>query len=299
MWTDATIVPPEELPQQQRVSRFDIAITSMRVHELGVQRWLNQRFLVAEGYPMPVLFTKPMSAYADFKQHWSAPNSVFSYLLEAKDREGRPLYQPHPAAPSYPLLTVNRQSWQYSAARSFSSHWWRHAGWPTVSSNVKLRDLGQVYQSRMPQAWDYRLQLDHYANRPDGQAYFIHELQQGFFPSAGSPNTWIRMVYPGVSGAKLVRVVLDGDIQDLTEEDPADNRRIYRTTVTLVVEGWVPDPNYLNVPAFWTMATNATAVAPAELEANYQILLQQDLRPLTGTGENGIVNSATNTPPSD
>ena len=220
---------------------------------------------------MPVIFTKPMAAYADFTELWRQPNGVFSYLLNLKDSEGRPLYQPHPSPPIYPLLTVNRKSWGLAQQRNFGSQWNRRVCWPTVSSTVKLSDLATVRQSRMPQAWDYHLQLDHYATTPAGQAHFIQELQLGFFPSASVLNTWIKAVYPGtIIGTHLIRVVLDGDLQDATEEEPQSGVMIYRTTANLIVEGWVPDPDYLDIPAFWTQAETIKAVSPSSLEEAYK-----------------------------
>jgi hypothetical protein len=296
MWQKQFVQPPEDLPPQDRHDRFDSEISGMRVHELAVQRWLNHRFLVAAGYPMPVLFTKPMSAYADFRQYWqqSGPSNPFAYLLQAKDKQGKPLYQPHPAAPAYPLLTINRLSWKFAPQRNFGYDWFRHGGWLSVSKDVTRQELGEVRQTRMPQAWDYRLQIDHYCVRPDSQANFIQELQQGFFPSASVPNTWIKAAFPGILGLKLVRVLLDGDINDATEEEPVDGYRVFRTTINVIVEGWLTDPDYLVVPALWKVVGNVQAVPPDTLGQLYsetvvaQVTKEQE--------ENGIFNTAPNMP---
>jgi hypothetical protein len=299
VWSNHFVIPPEELSANAtpKHSRFDANISSMRVHELAVMRWLNQRFLVADGYPMPVLFSKPMSAFSDFRQLWQQDNGPFAYLLQAKDKEGRPLYQPHPSPPIYPLLTINRKSWKFAPQRNFGSQWKRHAGWPTVSNDVKKKDLGTAREQRMPQGWDYSITIDHYATRPDQQAHFIQELQLGWFPSASVPNTWIKAVYPDIFGKKLIRVLLEGDITDSTEEEPVDNYRVYRTTVNLIVEGWVPDPDFIYVNTFWVEAEKATAISPADLEAafNPEVTQMKDLR---DTENNGIFNTATGMPPS-
>jgi hypothetical protein len=299
MWSKQNVIPPEELSKNATPhhTRFDANITSMRVHELAVMHWLNERFLVADGYSMPVLFSKPMSAYSDFRKLWSQKGGPFEYLLNAKDREGKPLYQPHPAPPAYPLLTINRIGWRFDPQRNFGSQWFRPAGWATVEKNATKRSLAVVREQRMPQAWDYRIQVDHYAMRPDQQAHFIQELQLGWFPSASIPNTWIKAVYPNIFGKKLIRVIQDGDITDSTEEEPADNYRVYRTTVNLTVQGWVPDPDFIYVNAFWVEAERAIAIPPDQLNQVFSPELTQtaDLR---STENNGVFNSATGMPTS-
>jgi hypothetical protein len=299
MWSKQYVIPPEELSRNAtpRHSRFDATVTSMRVHELAVMHWLNERFLVADGYPMPVLFSKPMSAYSDFRKLWSQKGGPFEYLLNAKDKEGRPLYQPHPSPPIYPLLTINRIGWKFDPQRNFGSQWFRHAGWVTVEKNATKRNLAVVREQRMPQAWDYRLQVDHYAMRPDQQAHFIQELQLGWFQSASVPNTWIKAVYPNIFGKKLIRVIQDGDITDSTEEEPADNYRVYRTTVNLTVQGWVPDPDFIYVNSFWVEAERATAISPDQLNEVFspEVSKTEDLR---STENNDVFNSATGMPTS-
>jgi hypothetical protein len=295
VWSDALTIPPEEVKFASKDTKFDLSAASMRIHELALQHWLNDKFLIAEGAPVPLIFTKPMSAFADFRQIWSQENGgPFSYLSKLKDSEGRPLYQPHPAPPLFPLLTVNRKSWTFNSTRSFSMQRWRHIGWPTVTSDVKLKDLGYAYQSFMPQAWDYNIQLDHYAVRPDTQAFFIQHLQQSFFPSASVPQFWMTAAYPGVYGLRKVRVELDGDITDATEEEPVNGYRVYRTTVNLKIEGWVPEIDYLPVPTFWSISLGAKAVSPEELLMNYQsiaetsVTVAQDLRSVE---DNGIIEN--------
>lgn len=294
MWSKEPVIPPEELPPQQRHSRFSLNVTGMRIHELAVQHWLNKRFLLAEGFPMPVIFTKPMSAYADFKQIWAmTDNNPFAYLLLAKNPDGSPMYQPHPMPPPYPMLTVNRVRWSFAPSRNLGSHWNRHAGWATVAKDVKRKDLGTAKEQRMPQAWDYRLQLDHYCRRADQQAHFIQELTLGWYPSASIPNTWIKAVYPSYIGHHLVRVVQDGDITDATEEEPVEGYRVFRTTVNLLVEGWHMDPDQLYVNTFWTEVDRLKAVSPGALSEVYTVY-KTDLR---GTDDNSIVNAAHHMPP--
>lgn len=253
----------------------------MRLHEIALQRWLNRRFMVVEGTPVPVLFTKPMDAFADFQHLWEQHDGSLKYLLEAKDKDGKPLYQPHPQAVRLPMIAVNRTGWTFSSRRTYSPHWNRHVGWPTVSKDVAKLDLGNVYQAEMPTAWDYKFQLDFFASRPDSQAIFIQTLMRAMSRLASAQaQTWIYAIYPGYFGIQPVRLYLaDDGIQDMTEDD-ADSFRLYRTSVSLVVEGWSPDSNKLVVPAFWSQTSSSKAVDPSSIESQFVQAIQQseDLR---------------------
>lgn len=276
-----TIVPPQDLPPQIQVSNQDVAVTGMRVHELAIQRWFNRRFFVAEGTPVPVLFAKPMDAFADFQTLWKQHDGALGYLLAAVDKDGKPLYQPFPQPVRLPMISVNRTGWSFSAKRTYSPHWNRHVGWPTVSPNAQKVDLANVYQAEMPTAWDFKYQVDHFSSRPDTQALFIQTFMRTLSKLAASQaQTWINVLYPGYFGTQPVRVYLpDDSVQDLTEDDP-ENFRVYRTSLTLTVEGWSPDPNNIVVPAFWSQVSAARAVDPASLESQYANAAQQseDLR---------------------
>lgn len=268
-------------------------VTPMRVLEVALQRWFQSKFFIKTGVPIPVLYTTPMNAFSDFQAILSAKDGPLSYLLALKDDKGTPLYQPHPSAVRLPLITIKRQSWRYSKQRSFSGHWYRQIGWPSVHDsahqNIKLSDLGEVAMTRMPQAWDYTFQVDFYTNTPQTMAYMISAFMQSMFPSAGNPQAWIYAVYPGYFGKKLVRVYLSGDeISDQTEEEPADGFRFFRQTFSLVVEGWAPFLTTTVVPAFWYLE-NSLAVSPDTLDKVY------DLRPVQ---ENGVVANSAPMPPS-
>jgi hypothetical protein len=223
-----------------------------------------------------------MSAFSDFTQIWKSDQNIFKYLLDAKDSAGTPLYQPQPAVPRMPLITVNRRTWRYDSQRSFSLHMNRFVGWPTTTSaNKSENDIGYSYEAYMPSAWNYSVQIDHYAMRPDGQAYFINQLQQCFFPSASVPQFWTPAVYPGVYGLKNIRVFLEGDITDSTEEEPAEGYRVYRTTLNLVIQGWSYPTDLLPVSTFWTSNLNVLAVSPCELEKAYEEALVPDIEKST------------------
>lgn len=288
------------LPDEKYFERRDpheLGVSSMRIHELALQRLLNRKFFIVSGIPIPVLFTKPMSAFSDFTQIWSSENNAFKYLLDAKDKQGTPLYQPLPATPKFPLITVDRKGWSYDSQRSFSLHRNRYVGWPTVSNSpdIKKSDLGYVFQAFMPSAWNYKVQVDHYATRPDSQAYFINQLQNCFFPSAATPQFWTEAVYPGVYGARKIRMILDGDISDSTEEEPVSGYRVYRTTLNLIIQGWVFPLDYLPIPALWTVVANVAAISPGDVDVLFQISKSEDLRQVE---DNNIVDTTPNMPPS-
>ena len=154
------------------VAAGGLEATSMRYHELNLQRWLSSRFFVREGYGVPVVFSTPMDAASHFKQLWSDENNPFKYLLELKDAEGTPLYEPHPSPIRYPLISVMRRGIRYRPYQNFSIHSWRHINWPTVSDpgepgpgteqqgvGLVKCDLGNVTTSRMPLDFYYCFQI--------------------------------------------------------------------------------------------------------------------------------------------
>jgi hypothetical protein len=227
--------------------------TSMRYHELAIKRWLNRWFIVREGYPVPVVFATPMDAYSEFTKLWSEANNPFQYLLDAKDDNGTPLYQPYPSQVKYPLISVYRRGFKYRPYQNFSIHRYRHINWPTVSADVGKCQLANVTTSQMPMAWDYRFQIDHFCLRPDTQAFFIDRLMREFSRTGGVPQTWMVVDYP-VWGQQLIRVYLDGDIENATPEEPeADKIVEFRTTVNVVVEGFLLDLDFIVSPVLWEL----------------------------------------------
>ena len=231
------------------VKTGSLGATSMRYHELALQRWLNHLFYVREGYPVPVVFATPMDAFSQFTKLWSEANNPFQYLLNAKNEDGTPLYEPHPSPVRYPLLSVYRKGFKYRPYQSFSIHQFRHINWPTISDDVDKCKLGNVTTSRMPLAWDYRFQIDHYCLRPDTQAFFVEKLMWEFHRNGGTPQTWMLVDYPAW-GQQLVRVHIDGDIENATPEEPEpDKTQEFRTTVNIVVEGFAVDLKFVVKPA--------------------------------------------------
>lgn len=281
--------------------------TSMRYHELALQRWLNHLFFVREGYPVPVVFTSPMDAFSYFAQLWSDANNPFDYLLNLKDANGTPLYEPHPSPIRYPIISVYRKGWKYRQYQNFSIHRWRHINWPAVANAgperygpeaqgwdlTKCR-LGNVTTSRFPMAWDYRFQIDHFCNRPDTQAFFIERLMQEFWRTGGTvPQTWMNVPYPGW-GNRYIRIYLDGDIENLTPEEPEPGKNVeFRTSFTIVVEGFDVDLYYEIYPALWNLVFRFGPVAPIELDQCFNLTKTVDLRE---SGTNTTLDRRPNVP---
>jgi hypothetical protein len=199
-------------------------------------------------------------------------------LLQAVDEEGTPLYQPYPAPVRYPLLSVYRKGFKYRSYQNFSIHKFRHINWPTISDDVGRCDLGNVTTSKMPMAWDYKFQLDFFCNRPDTQAFFVEKLMREFYKTGGTPQTWIAVEYPAW-GRQLIRVYIDGDIENNTPEEPeADKNVEFRTTVNIVVEGFSLDLDFKIEPAFWTLIFGTGSIDPVTLQRAFEPLREDDVR---------------------
>ena len=281
-----------------------LASASMRYHELALQRWLNSWAFVREGYPMPVVFASPLDAFSQFGQLWARENNPFAYLLDMKDEQGKPLYEPHPSPIRYPLISVARKGWRYRTSQNYSIHRWRHINWPTISDSgtavpgkeqlgtgLVKQDLAEVTTARMPMAWDYTFQIDHFCNRPDSQAFFIDGLMRQMWRTGGTPQTWIKVPYPGY-GDMLVRLYFDGNIQNLTPDEPANGSYTeFRTGILVTVEGYDVDVRYKVYPAFWTLVLNNGApVDPDALNVGFSTDLRE-------TGENPTLEYRDDVPP--
>ncbi len=232
--------------------------TSMRCHELALQRWFYSKFFVAEGYSVPVIFSSPMDAFAEFGKLWESENNPFAYLSEAKDQFGTPLYQAYPATPKYPLISLFRRGWRFRPTHNASIHN-KIVGWPVVDGSrtigsVKKADLGYVTTAKRPMAWDFRWQADHYCLRPDTQAFFVEALMREMYRTGGTPQTWITVNYPGW-GNHTIRLFIEGDIESATPDQPEDGKQVeFRTTFQLVLEGYSVDIDFQRPPALWKIA---------------------------------------------
>lgn len=275
----------------------------MRYHELALQRWLNSWAIVREGYPVPVVYSSPLDAFGHFQNLWARDRNPFTYLLDLKDEDGKPYYEPHPSPARYPIISVHRRGWQYRTSQNFSIHRWRHLNWPTVSdagpvvpgkeqigTGLTQRDLGEVTTARRPMAWDYRFQIDHFCNRPDTQAFYIEQFMQQMWRTGGVPQTWITVPYPGY-GDMLVRLFLEGGIENMTPEEVPDGKYTeFRTTLSVVVEGYDVDIRYKVYPAMWyVILGQRTSVTQDEL----QVVFTQDARE---NAENPTLDSRTPPP---
>lgn len=277
--------------------------TSMRYHELWLQRWLYSRFFVREGYPVPVCFASPMDAFSHFSKLWADENNPFKYLLELKDDKGTPLYEPHPSPIRYPLISVMRKGLKYRPYQNFSIHRWRHVNWPTVSdpevvpgtqqqgTDLVKCDLGNVTVSRMPMAWDYKFQIDHFCLRPDTQAFYLERLMRQFWRSGGGLQSWMDIEYPGW-GQQYIRIYLDGEIDQSSPDDAnfQESNVEFRTSFTLVIEGFDIDLDYQTVPALWKIV--AHSAAPDALDR----LLEPITVDLRTTGYNEVLESRPDIP---
>ena len=277
-----------------KTHRGSLASTSMRYHELALQRWLNGIFLLRWGVPVPVVFTSPMDAFSLFSKLWSEANNPFQYLLSVVDEKGVPCYQPYPAPVRYPVMSVYRKGWKFRNFQNFSIHRMRWINWPTVSDAAELQDsgthqqgtqmtrcsLGEVTTSRYPMAFDYRFQIDHFCNRPDTQAFFLQQLFREFWRTGGPTlQTWIKVDYPGSWGNKLVRLYIDGDIENLTPEEPEEGKNVeYRTSFTVVLEGYDIDLNFEIYPALWKVLFREGSASPSEVNAAFDFTGTYDLR---------------------
>ena len=277
----------------------------MRYHELSLQKWLYSRFFVYEGYSVPCVFASPMDAFGLFQKLWSDANNPFAYLLNLKDEHGTPLYEPFPSPIRYPLISVMRKGIKYRPYQNFSIHQWRHINWPTVSdagsvipgkqqqgAGLVKCDLANVTVSRMPMAFDYRFQIDHYCLRPDTQAFYVERLLNQFWRTGGTLQTWMEVNYPGWD-SQYIRMYVDGEI-DQTAPDEAsyqDKNVEFRTSFTLVVEGFSIDVQYEVLPALWKLI--ATTAQPDQLDKLLEPVFEVDLRP---KGYNYVLESRPDVP---
>ena len=273
------------------IKKGTVATTGMRLHELALQAWLNKYFTLAEGIPVPVVFSSPMDAFSRFRDLLQNSPEL-QKMYTAKDEEGLP-YMAYPEQMAFPLISVMRKNWVYRPYQNFSLAQWRNVNWPTVSDNVSREQLGNVTVTGMPMAYDYKFQIDFYCLRPDTQAIFVERLMRAFWATSGNQQTWLPVDYPGW-GRKLVRAYSEGDISNSTPEEPeAGKIQQFRTTFQLTVEGWSLDIDYKVVPALWSLLVNNSDPATPQ---DFQMLSEVDLRI---QNNNTVVNRRNDIPAND
>lgn len=243
--------------------------TSMRLHELALQRWLNATFDVISGYPVPVVFSTPMDAYGEYTRLWQDADNPFRYLLDARDDDGKAMYDPYPAQPKYPVISVTRGGWIPRIVQSYGVHTNRK-GWVTTGDNATTSEVGTAIIRNMPVAWDFRYQIDHFCLRPDTQARFLHQAMRRFQNSGGIMQSWLQVIYPLPYGPQTIRFYLDGSIEDASELEPGDGPRVYRTTLHLIIEGYYAEIEYSEVPTFWQLVTTTGTVDYEALVKMYE-----------------------------
>ena len=288
----ATIPPAPAVPDYTTTyaSQFDVELTGMRIHELALNAWLYRTFYVSAGYPVPVVFATPMDAFSEFDKVLEQSNSPFAYLRKLPQ-------EPYPSNVRYPLIGVERKGWAFRPSQNYSSHVERRWGWPgnaTVADGFNSNNLSNVQQERMGMAWDYRFNIDHYAMRPDTQALFVQRLMRQLQYTAGQPQLYIPVIYPG-HNAQWIRTFLQGEINDMTEKAPGENFMVFRTSLTLVMEGFSYDDNKVTVPTVWALLAQQGPTSPTDLGNAYNFGFTYQLRE-NPTG-NQVLNARAPLPP--
>jgi hypothetical protein len=253
--------------------------TSMRIHELALQRWLNKAFVFKEGYPVPVVFATPRDAHSEFSRLWKQPSNPFHYLTQLKDANGKPVYQPHPSNVIYPLIGVTRLNWRLRPNQSYGIHMNRRAYYPTVQGNgtvgqvigngsVTRDDLAWTASLTMPVGWDFRFQIDHYCNHPQTQSTFVNQLQRKLRSAGSAAQVWIVAKYPFPHQRQYLRMYLESDIDNVSNDAVNDANQEIRTSFTVCIEGyWMDYVTEFN-PVVWeiALAKEKTPVPPDLLD---------------------------------
>lgn len=269
----------------------------MRVHELAVQYWLNRNFFIQAGYPIPVIFAPVADAYSNFIQLWKSTSNPFKYLLDLKDANGTPLYEPYPSNVRYPLITVERRGWSFRRSGNWTLHPFRRYSWLTDQDDPRRKDLSMVKQRQRPMGWDFLYQVDFLAKRPDTLSVFLEKAMSLFWRTGGdTPQTWIIVPYPSWFQTTYVRVQLvGGEISNLTPPSPPDGSAVeYRVSFTLRVEGFLVDADYDVAPALNSLRIRSTGpLAPHDFIWLFGGV-PLDMR---GSNTNEVLNSRSPLPP--
>jgi hypothetical protein len=240
--------------------RFSLESTDQRVHDRAMERWCYKRFLLREGCPCPVIMAPPMDAYAQFRNMWKQPNNPYNYLKTQREYGGL-----EPTPMRFPLISLEWKRMRYRPEQSYASRTNRRLYYPTISPDVKLRDLASVAQARFPAAWTYVYQMDFWCARRDTQASFVQQLTNSFrVMSAGTPQTFIPAVFPGYFGGVAERLVLASDIENMTEAESTEKELQHRISVTLELEGYAVDPTVTVAPVLWEFLLGANVLSPED-----------------------------------
>lgn len=276
-------LPPAGQPFPVNYGRdITVEISSLRVHEMALQRFFNATFQVAEGYPVPFVIATPTDAFSTFKRLFNDPSGPFQYLFDLKTSDGQAAYRVTPDSLIYPLISAQRKSWTPRPSQSWGTKQFRGAAYLTTGSNVSRNDLAVTMSTAMPTAWDFSFNIEHYCRRAETHASFIKKLMRAFRWMGGVPQTWIPVKYPGFFGKdhELIRIYLSGDITDLSEPT-GDAINIFRCGFTVVIEGYDVDLNVELNPSLWKQTFNfQETISPNLLETIYST--SEDIR-MSGT----------------
>jgi hypothetical protein len=113
--------------------------------------------------------------------------------------------------------------------------------------------------------------------------------------TGGTPQVWVPVHYP-VWGWHRVRMFIDGDIENSTLEEPEDGKHVeFRTTFTLVMEGYSVDQDVRIVPALWNLIIRQGPAPPGQLAEAFN--LQETTEDLRLHPENAVMAARGNLPP--
>jgi hypothetical protein len=273
-----TTLPPRYEPPYVDDKTDSLEMTSMRIHELCILRWLNKAFIFKEGYPIPVIFATPRDAHAEFLKLWKLENNPFRYLTEMKDANGKQVFPPYPPTVVYPLISVARLNWNLRLSQSYGHFTDRTAYYPTINGNgtvgsdgiaigngtVTQDDMAWAASVNRPTAWDFRFQIDHYCNQPQTQSIFVNRVMKEF---RNNGYTFLMARYPFPHTRQFVRCYLESGIENVNNDALPDQNQEIRTSFTIVVEGYHMDYETNFSPVMWSvgLGQEKTTVDPSTL----------------------------------
>jgi len=269
---DRQVIPPD---------LQEVDLSAVRLHGMAVRWWCYRHFTLSEGSPVPVVYASPMDAFAEFKRLYNTPNGPYSYL-KAPAIAGPKVW---PENTVTPLISINFLGLTYRPDLSAASRVNRYNAWVSVSSAAQgmvENELGGVQQTNYAQAFDFSFQLDMWCQKPNTQAVLIEQLLQAFrSTAAGVMQTWVPVPYPKTHGNQLVRLRIEDGPRNMTESvdmAPEAKTVLYRTSCTVLVEGYRPDRTRVIVPTVWYFSLGIEEnLSPADLNTLY-VLNNYDLR---------------------
>lgn len=254
-----------------------LEFTSVRIHELALQRWLYTHFPLSAGYPTPVVFATPRDAHAEFSKLFSSEHNPFAYLNDLKDAKGNQVFQPNPSNIFYPLISVKRVNWQPRPSQSYGIHRNRAVYYPTVEAHdapgVTLNHLAYAAQMQHPNGWDFTFQVNYLCKTPQTMSIFVNRLQRALWMMGGTPQTYILSRYPPPHGPQNLRTYLVGGIDNVTTEADNENNQEIQVSFTLVVEGFYVDYRTVFKPVLWEIlvAKDQVPLSPDNLNTYFDL----------------------------